>query len=157
MRIFIFSFVLLVICGSEAGLLVSMCGGSWLTILPMMLIVVPALLAGVDAWHFIRDRLPKFVSERRKQDRDFVSLALFVACWLITSVPVTAALLVLYWCDPQTLTKIDSGFDCWRMAMSICIWHGFLSLSLITRGEKAFSISYFVAWLKRLSHREAWA
>ncbi len=151
MRLFSFVFVWLVICSSEAGLLVAMSGGSSpLMILPMFLFVVPALLAGVDVWHFISDKLPT----RGKERSEFVELVRFVACWLIVSVPVTAALLVLYWWSPQMFSKIHSDFDCWRMAMSICIWHGFLSLSLIAHRERALSISYFVACLKDFSHNE---
>jgi len=151
MRLFAFIYVMLFICGSEACLLVAMSGGSWLTFVPMFLLVVPALFAGVDLWHYVSDKLPQRAEERS----EFVSLARFVACWLITSVPVTAVLFGLFWSAPQLLTKIHSGFDCWRMAMSICIWHGFLSLSLLAQGDKAFSICYFVAWLKRLSYRHS--
>jgi hypothetical protein len=151
MRLFSFVFVLLVLCGSEACLLTAMSGGSLLTILLMFLLVVPALLAGVDAWHFISGKLPP----RGKKRSEFVELARFVACWLIVSVPVTAALLVLYWWSPLMFSKIHSDFDCWRMAMSICIWHGFLSLSLIARRERALSIGYFVTWLKEFSRNEA--
>jgi hypothetical protein len=151
MRLFAFVYVLLFICSSEACLMVAMCGGSWLAIVPMLLFVVPALLAGVDAWHYISGKLPQFDDERS----EFISLARFVACWLITSVPVAVMLFALYCYAPQMLTEIHSGFDCWRMAMSICIWHGFVSLPLLVHGEKAFSISYFVAWSKRLSYRYA--
>ncbi|MDR3613710.1 MAG: hypothetical protein P4L53_09085 [Candidatus Obscuribacterales bacterium] len=150
MRLFTFVYTLLFICCTEAGWLVAMCGGTWLTFVPMFLLVAPALLAGVDVWHFISDKLPPLGKERS----EFVELARFIACWLITSVPATVALLALYWWAPQMLTKFHSGFDCWRMAMSICIWHGFLSLALLVHGKKAFSISYFVASLKHLSQHE---
>jgi hypothetical protein len=143
--LFEFLFVLTFVCVSEAALMCSMSGAQWSAFLPLLLIVTPALLVGVDLWHYISDRLPE-----QKESSEFVWVARFVSCWLIVSVPATVVLIALYWCMPQMFSQIHSGADAWRVSMSIYVWHGFISWPLLAARQRAFSVAHFATWLKEL-------
>lgn len=145
MEILIGLFVFLVLGGAEAGLLCSLANGGWFALAPLFVFVVPALLAGVDLWHVVSRRFwPANVARS-----ELASLIRFISCWVFVSLSPMVALMVLFWHSPQLYPGIHSYFDCWRLAMSICIVHGLFSLSAIEHGGCALSIGYFASRMRR--------
>ena len=144
MRRKMFFGAMLIIVGFEGWMLQLMTGGTLPMLLPLTLLVVPALFSGLDLWHLCFNRLRQHHPWIGKSDEGS-GLARFVLRWVVVSLPPTAALLGLYLILPGQFKTFASAYDAWRCGLAICIWHGFFNLPLITRGQESLSLTRVAA------------
>lgn len=140
-------FVLIV----TAWLLQLMTGASAVMVVPFALLVVPAMLAGLDAWHGLFRFATRYFP-RLGDANEWSWLLRFLLRWLTVSLPPAAVLLGLHLAAPGEFGKFASEWDAWRFSLSLCIWYGFLNLPNVTRNDEAISIAMLTRWFKE-THR----
>ena len=122
-------------------------GASLPMLLPLALLAVPSVFAGLDLWSFCYNRVRQHWSWIGQPEEGSVVVRFFLR-GVVASLPPTAVLLGLYLIVPGQFKAFASVFDVWRSGVAICICHGFINLPLVTWGKESLSLARVTAWYR---------